>query len=86
MSREEKFLMLVQTAAVVKELSGEAREVERVRVTNNQAHVVLGVAMEVFEYVPDGMDVSEAAGQFIEYIYSKEQVPHKPEWLLPSGH
>jgi hypothetical protein len=85
MSREEKFLMLVQTAAIVKELSGEAREVEKIRVTDNKAHLVLAVAMDVFQHVPSDMDVYQAASQFIEYMYSKEQVPHKPAWILPSG-
>jgi hypothetical protein len=86
MSREEKFLMLVQTAAIVKELSGEAQEVEKIRVTNNKAHLVLAVAMDVFQHVPPDMDIYEAANQFIEYMYSKEPVPHKPGWILPSGH
>lgn len=84
-TREQQFLMLVQTAAIVKELSGEAAEILKVRTDNLAAHVTLAVAMEVFSYVPDNMDILEAASQFIEYIYSKEKIPSKPTWILESG-
>ena len=84
-TREKQFLMLVQTAAIVKELSGEAAEISKVRTDNLAAHVTLGVAMEVFSYVPDNMDILDAASQFIEYIYSKEKIPSKPAWILESG-
>jgi hypothetical protein len=84
-SREQQFLMLVQTAAIVKELSGELEEILKVRADNLAAHVTLGVAMEVFQYVPDKLDVLQAASQFIDYIYSKEKIPSKPAWMLESG-
>jgi hypothetical protein len=85
-SREQQFLMLVQTAAIVKELSGEVEEILKVRRADNlAAHVTLGVAMEVFQYVPDKLDVLQAASQFIDYIYSKEKIPSKPAWMLESG-
>lgn len=85
LSKEQQFLMLVQTAAIVKELSGETAEVLKIRTDNLSAHVILGVAMEAFQYVPNGLDVLEAAEQFIEYTYSKEQFRSKPSWLLQSG-
>jgi hypothetical protein len=85
MSKEQKFLMLVQTAAIVKELSGEAEEIKKIRNEHLAAHSVLGAAMEVFQYVPNSMDVADAADQFLNYVYSKEPVPTKPEWVLPSG-
>jgi hypothetical protein len=44
--------MLVQTAAIVKELSGEVAQISKIRTDNLAAHVTLGVAMEVFQYVP----------------------------------
>lgn len=84
-SREQQFLMLVQTAAIVKELSGEAQEILKIRTDNLSAHATLGVAMEVFQYVPENLDVYKAASQFIDYVYSKEPIPSKPSWILPSG-
>lgn len=84
-SREQQFLMLVQVAAIVKELSGEVEEILKIRVDNLAAHVTLGVAMEVFQYVPGNLDVLQAASQFIDYIYSKELIPSKPAWILESG-
>ena len=85
MSREQQFLMLIQTAAIVKELSGEVEEIKKIRTAGLEAYVVLGVAMSVFQYVPEGMGISEAADDFIQYIYSKEQLPGKPHWMLDSG-
>lgn len=85
MTKEQKFLMLVQTAAIVKELSGEVEEIKKIRTENLAAHSVLGAAMEVFQYVPENMGVDEAADQFLSYVYSKERLPMKPEWVLPSG-
>ena len=84
-SREQQFLMLVQTAAIVKELSGEVAEILKVRTDNLAAHVTLAVAMEVFKYVPEDLDIYQAASQFIEYMYSKEPIPSKPAWILASG-
>jgi len=84
-SREEQFLMLVQTAAIVKELSGEVAEISKIRTDNLAAHLTLGVAMEVFQYVPKNLDIYQAASQFIDYMYSKEPIPSKPSWILPSG-
>jgi len=84
-SREQQFLMLVQTAAIVKELSGEAAEISKIRTDNLGAHVTLGVAMQVVGRVPNNLDVYEAASQFIDYIYSREQVPSKPSWIVGSG-
>ena len=84
-SREQRFLMLVQTAAIVKELSGEVAEVSKIRTDNLAAHLTLGVAMEVFRYVPENLDIYQAASQFIDYMYSKEPIPSKPSWILPSG-
>jgi hypothetical protein len=85
MSREERFLMLVQTAAIVKEVSGEVAEISKIRTDNLAAHLTLGVAMEVFKYVPENLDIYQAASQFIDYMYSKEPIPSKPSWILPSG-
>lgn len=85
-SREERFLMLVQTAAIVKELSGDVAEISKIRTDNLAAHLTLGVAMEVFQYVPENLDIYEAASQFIDYMYSKEPIPSKPSWILPSGY
>jgi hypothetical protein len=84
-SREQKFLMLVQTAAIVKELSGEAEEIKKIRTANTDAHAVLGAAISVLEYIPKNMDISEAADNFIEYIYSKEALPKKVLWMIDSG-
>lgn len=85
MTNEQKFLMLIQTEAIIKELSGEAKEIEKTRPINVKARVVLGVAMRVFQFVPKDMEISEAADDFIQYIYSKDELPRKPIWMLDSG-
>ena len=85
LSREQQFLMLVQTAAIVKELSGEVAEIRKIRTENLAAYVTLGAAMEVFQYIPADLDVYQAASQFIEYTYSKDKIPSKPSWILESG-
>jgi hypothetical protein len=84
-SREHQFLMLVQTAAIVKELSGEVADISKIRTDNLSAHVTLGVAMEVVRRVPANLDVYQAASQFIDYIYSREKIPIKPSWIVGSG-
>ena len=85
MSKEQKFLMLIQTAAIIKQLSGEANEIKKTRTANMEAHDVLGGAMRIFKYVPEDIEISEAADDFIDYIYSKEELPRKPDWMLDSG-
>ena len=84
-SREQQFLMLVQTAAIVKELSGEVAEISKIRTDNLAAHVTLGIAMDVVRRVPENLDVYKAASQFIDYIYSREKIPSKPSWIVGSG-
>ena len=85
LSREQKFLMLIQTAAIVKQLSGEVEDVKIIRVANLQAHHVLHAAMTVIDSIPRDMNIVEAADDFIEYFYSKEGLPRKPDWMLDSG-
>ena len=82
MTKEEKFVMLVQTAAIVesisrgKELHGEGKEPS----LTSKARIAVHAAMRVpEEKIPD--DLSEACEKLIRHVFDYT-IP-KPSWLQP---
>ena len=76
--------MLVQTAAIVKVIwrrRGDIEDTYRQR----EAHLTLGVAMEVFKYVPDNLDVYSSGRSVYRLHILQREIPSKPSWILASG-
>lgn len=83
--RSQQFILLVQTAALPKQMSGEAVEVAKVKVTNTDPLHIVYVALEVTHLVPTVGDICAITSQFVAYMYSKEVGTSCPSWMGQAG-